>query len=101
MSPDEIKAKAATLAELFAAKAAGKTLQYLTDSWSDYENDAGPSMLSDLSRWRVKPEPRRMRETPSASSFSNNHNVRTYHQDEADKWKSKGFTVTEWQEVLP
>lgn len=100
MTPKEIKTKSAEIAALYTAKANGKTLQYLTDSWSDYDDDAGPTLLSDLSRWRVKPEPRRMWETPSASSFSNNHNVRTYNQDEADRWKSKGCIVTEWQEVL-
>jgi hypothetical protein len=42
-----------------------------------------------------------MWETPSASSFTNNHNVRTHHQNEADEWRAKGYKVTEWQEVIP
>ena len=102
MTPEEIKAKASELAALYVAKANGKTLEYDTQSvgWVDNGSTSGPDMQSDLSRWRVKPEPGRMWETPSASAFSNNHNVRTYRQDEADKWKSKGCTVTEWQEVL-
>jgi hypothetical protein len=102
MSADEIKAKAQTLVELYAAVARGKTLQLQTNiGWLEWNGNGGPVIAADLSRWRVKPEPRRMWETPSASSFSNNHNARTYHQDEADKWKDKGCTVTEWQEVLP
>jgi len=101
MTPDEIKAKSAELAAFYTAKANGKTLQIeYSDGWRDHVEHVGPSMGSELFRWRVKPEPRRMWETPSASSFTNNHNVRTYHQDEADKWKSKGCTVTEWVEVL-
>ena len=93
MSPDEIKAKAASLAELYTAKANGKTLQFLTDVWADYEHDAGPSMGSDLSRWRVKPEPRKMWTTIDATTFN---------ESQAAIWKKAGaYTVTEWQEVLP
>lgn len=106
MTPEEIKAKSLELAALYTAKANGRTLQYRvafdgTNQWMDHLDGTGPHWGSDMSNWRVKPEPRRMWETPSASAFSNNHNARTYHQDEADKWKSKGCTVTEWQEVLP
>ena len=103
MTSDEIKAKSAELAALYTAKANGKVLEYDTKAigWVDNGASSGPDMQSDLSRWRVKPEPRRMWETPSASSFTNNHNVRTYHQDEADEWRVKGYKVTEWLEVLP
>ena len=94
MSPDEIKAMAATLAELYAAKAAGKTLQLTTErvGIQDARADAGPRMDSDLSRWRVKPEPRRMWETA---------NTTVYDEAAALELQRHGMKVTEWQEVLP
>jgi hypothetical protein len=103
MTPEDIKAKSSELAALYTAKANGRTLQYDVErrGFLDHPDDDGPSMVCNLSRWRVKPEPRRMWETPSASSFTNNHNVRTHHQNEADEWRAKGYKVTEWQEVLP
>jgi hypothetical protein len=111
MTPDEIRNKSLELAALYTAKANGRTLQIQTakGSWIDFNPGGwsgstmsyGPNLASELSRWRVKPEPRRMWETPSASSFTNNHNVRTHHQNEADEWRAKGYKVTEWQEVIP
>ena len=107
MTPDEIKAKSAELAALYTAKANGKTLQCLLmldpkeGCWIDHDNGSGPNLHSDLSRWRVKPEPRRMWEAPSAASFTNNHNARTHDQAEADEWRVKGYNLTEWLEVLP
>jgi hypothetical protein len=99
----EIKAKSAELAAFYTAKANGRMLQYNVTAfgWTDAVGADCPDLKSDLSRWRVKPEPRRMWETPSASSFTNNHNVRTYNQAEADEWRVKGYKVTEWLEVLP
>ena len=102
MSPDEIKAKAATLAELYAAVAAGRTLQHL---W-EYGEAKGwgaaggfPCMDSDLSFWRVKPEPRRMwRQLDVNGEFTV---AETFCEGIAISWKSAGHTVTEWQEVLP
>jgi hypothetical protein len=95
-------AKSAELAALYTAKANGRTLQIeCNDGWKGCDDCNGPTMQSDLSRWRVKPEPRRMWETFSATPFRTDSYVRTYHQDEADTWKSKGCTVTEWLEVLP
>ena len=103
MTPEEIKAKAAELAALYVAKSNGKILEYDTKvvGWVDNGSTSGPDMQSDLTRWRVKPEPRRMWETPSATPFRTDSYVRTYHQDQADEWKAKGNKVTEWQEVLP
>jgi len=107
MNQDEIKAKSAELAALYTAKANGRTLQCLLmldpkeGCWIDHDNGSGPNLHSDLSRWRVKPEPRRMWETPSASPFRTDSYARTYHQEEADEWRVKGYKVTEWQEVLP
>ena len=105
MTPEEIKAKSAELAAFYVAKSNGKTLEYDTQSvgWVDSGSTSGPDMQSDLTRWRVKPEPRRMWEweTPSATTFRTDSFVRTYDQDHANEWKSKGCTVTEWQEVLP
>lgn len=95
MAPEEIKLKAATLAELFAAVAAGKTLQHRWEygeakGWNDAEGF--PCMDSDLSYWRVKPEPRRM------------WKYNQYDTDDpriAQGWREGGYTVTERQEVLP
>ena len=102
MTPDEIKTKSAELAAFYTAKANGKTLQVeYSDGWKNWVEDHGPTMGSDLSRWRVKPEPRRMWETPSATPFRTDSYVRTYNQDETDEWRAKGYKVTEWVEVLP
>lgn len=99
MSPDEIKAKAATLAELYAAKAAGKTLQVESYGvWNDQPDGAGPTMSSVLSRWRVKPEPRRMWEIERKNASST---WIVKDESEAIEWRESGHTVTEWQEVLP
>lgn len=93
MNPDEIKAKAATLVELYAAVAEGKVLQLQTNiGWLEWNGNGGPVISADLSRWRIKPEPRRMWTNPGA---------RTYHESTAQAWKSEGVTVTEWMEVLP
>ena len=95
MSPDEIKAKAATLAELFAAKAAGKTLQWMGEDQPDQQ---GPSMHSDLSDWRVKPEPRTfwVLLNPDGEVID-----ATRHQARADRWRKDGYDVAETVEVLP
>jgi hypothetical protein len=100
MNQDEIKAKSAELAAFYTAKANGKVLEYDTKAigWVDNGASSGPDMQSDLSRWRVKPEPRRMWETPSSTPDSY---ARTYHQEESDEWRVKGYRVTEWVEVLP
>ena len=98
MNQDEIKAKSAELAALYTAKANGKTLQCLLmldpkeGCWIDHDNGDGPDLHSDLSRWRVKPEPRRMWLTGVGFTFN---------EDEADQWRIAGHKVTEWQEVLP
>ena len=57
MTTEEIKAKASELAALYVAKANGRVLQYRTESvgWMDEPDTQGPSMDSDLSRWRVNP----------------------------------------------
>jgi hypothetical protein len=103
MNQDEIKAKSAALAELYTAKANGKTLQILEDGkwtdwspgiWSGSTLSYGPNFASDLSCWRVKPEPRRMWQIEHTAS-------RTNSQDTANQWRAQGYTVIEWVEVLP
>ena len=104
MTPEEAKelaAKYQALADLLAAKAAGKSLQL---AWTKFCGGNGitmwatteyfPTADSDLSRWRVKPEPRRMW-TSSAT------NAQTENEAEAEEWKENGHTVTEWKEVMP
>jgi hypothetical protein len=106
MTPEEIKAKSAELAAFYVAKSNGKTLEYDTQSvgWVDNGSTSGPDMQSDLSRWRVKPEPRRMWETFSAmeSKDVGLAPVRVTHtESEAIEWRENGHKVTEWMEVLP
>jgi hypothetical protein len=105
MNQEEIKAKSAELAAFYTAKANGKTLQAeCSGGWADRDNESGPNMQSDLSRWRVKPEPRRMWETFSlmeAKDVGIAPCCATHTEAEADEWRVKGYKVTEWVEVLP
>jgi hypothetical protein len=97
MNQEEIKAKSAELAAFYTAKANGKTLQVeYSDGWKDLDCN-GPSMNSDLSRWRVKPEPRRCWLSPCGIGVSGV----TFDESVATRWKQHGMKVTEWQEVLP
>jgi hypothetical protein len=97
MNAEEIKTKAAELAELFSAVAKGKVLQNLlmhglSRGWKDTAEF--PCMASDLSFWRVKPEPRRMWGIQHTYSRTDSENI-------AKQWKAAGYPITEWQEVLP
>ena len=100
MTPEEIKAKSAELAALYTAKANGKILEYDTKSigWVDNGSTSGPDMQSDLSRWRVKPEPRTFwvllnqdGEVIDATRF----------QSRVNRWRKGGHSVVESKEVLP
>ena len=96
MTPQQMSDKYAELAALHAARANGKTLQLFSikdESWDDVPGFInGPDADSDLARWRVKPEPRRMWSTTGSTTFN---------EAEADEWRVKGYKVTEWVEVLP
>ena len=95
MTPEQIRTKSLELAALYTAKANGKTLQILQDGkWVNCQSIHGPTIGSDLSLWRVKPELRRMWEVEYTKA-------QTDSEDTAKKWKAAGYTVTEWQEVLP
>jgi len=96
MNSEEIRTKASELAALYVAKANGKILEYDTKvvGWVDNGSTSGPDMQSDLTRWRVKPEPRRMWQVEYTKA-------ETDSSDTAKKWKAAGYTVTEWVEVLP
>jgi len=96
MNSEEIRTKASELAAFYTAKANGKILQYDTKAvgWVDSGSTSGPDMQSDLTRWRVKPEPRRMWQVEYTKA-------ETDSSDTAKKWKAAGYTVTEWVEVLP
>jgi hypothetical protein len=109
MNQEEIQAKAAELAALYTAVANGKTLQCLLmldpkeGCWIDHDNGSGPNLHSDLSKWRVKPEPRRMWETFSLMETKDVGIApcrATHTEAEADEWRVKGYKVTEWLEVL-
>lgn len=94
MSPDHIKAKAARLAELFAAMAAGKTLQInYGDVWKDCLITSGPRMSSDLSRWRVKPEPRTFWHREGTEPMTTDPEL-------AEEWRKQHWTVVETVEVI-
>ncbi len=64
MNQEEIKAKAAALAELYAAASCGKIIQRLAGEtfaiWTPCDYSAFPTIHSDISRWRIKPEPQRI-----------------------------------------
>jgi len=93
MNQDEIKAKSAELAAFYTAKANGKTLQIeYSDGWKDCADCNGPKMHSNFSRWRVKPEPRRMWTTA---------NTTVHDEAAALELQRMGMRVTEWVEVLP
>ena len=101
MNSEEIRTKASELAALYVAKANGKTLQFDTspnqsrmNRWEDAPEELSLCIHSDLSRWRVKPEPRRMWQVEYTKA-------ETDLSDTAKKWKAAGYTVTEWVEVLP
>ena len=100
MTPEEIKAKSAELAALYVAKANGKILEYDTKSigWVDNGSTSGPDMQSDLSRWRVKPEPRTF-----WVLLNKDGDVidATRLQSRADNWREAGYDVPETKEVLP
>jgi hypothetical protein len=61
MNQEEIKAKAAALAAHYTAQASGETMQWFSprSGWIDYDH-YGPTLDSDLSLWRIKPEPQRI-----------------------------------------
>ena len=61
MNEDEIKAKSAKIAALYTAKAEGKAVQLKTNAgWLEWSGLGGPNNGSDLSIWRIKPEPLRI-----------------------------------------
>jgi hypothetical protein len=95
MTPEKIRQQAAALAEIYAAVANGKTLQAKsTHGWRDVSGEHGPGMSSSLHCYRIKPEPRRKWEI-GGDCYST-----TWSADEAADWKSRGYAVTEWQEVV-
>ena len=107
MNEEEIRSRAAVLAELYAAKAAGKTLQFRIaldgpKQWIDHVDGSGPNLASAPCDWRVKPEPRRMWTAPAPHDEEGLLAAQTvWNQADADCLKSFGYTVTEWMEVLP
>jgi hypothetical protein len=93
MTPIE---KAKWIAEFYNAVAEGKTMQTCDGlkEWTDVPLDDYqdmPTMCHTLTRWRIKPEPRRKWETSSTE---------TYNPLVAAEWRKQGLTVTEWLEVV-
>jgi hypothetical protein len=94
MTPDEIKAKSEELVAFYTAKALGKILEFDTKSigWIDNGATSGPDMQSDLSRWRVKPEPQRI--WISGTAWTDSPVI-------AAALKEAGQEAKEFVEVLP
>jgi hypothetical protein len=93
MTPIE---KAKWLAEFWAQIAEGKTAQeFFQRKWQDIDkNDlVGPDAASNLEKWRIKPEPRRM-------WLKINYGTPIYDPATAAEWRKQGLTVTEWLEVI-
>jgi hypothetical protein len=103
MKPTQaIQDKAIELSALYAAVANGRELQwdqrksYDEDrDWSDPGN-ASPGLRSDLSRWRVKPEPR----TVLLASHPANKRALFIEDHEAAKYREAGCVISKWTEVL-
>lgn len=103
MTTEEIKTKSLELAALYTARANGKTLQYRIaldgpNQWMDYVDGTGPHLVSELSHWRIKPDPRTFwvwlnQEGEVVES--------TRYEEMANQWRKDGHTVAETVEVLP
>ena len=97
MTPIE---KAKWIAEFYNAVAEGKTVQVNgVNGWIDVPLDYPdmPAMCHTLSRWRIKPEPRRMWTCVSPDKQAS-HN--TEDKDIAIGLMASHYTVTEWMEVV-
>lgn len=100
----DIKDRALELAALYTSVANGKELQYDWSSPSDTDRrwqtpgKHSPDLTSDLSRWRVKQEPR----TLCLVSHPDRMGACFAPIDEvhADQCRSLGYTVSKWTEVL-
>jgi hypothetical protein len=57
MTEEEVRAKAAKVAEYFAALSQGRTWQHFHNgAWHDEPlNNLGPCLSSNLALWRIKP----------------------------------------------
>ena len=93
MTPEEIRTKAAELAEHYAAQASGKTMQWHSPGkgWIDYDH-YGPTLDSDLSRWRIKPVGQRI--WISGTAWTDSPVI-------AAALKEAGQEAREFTEVLP
>ena len=93
--------KASEAARLLLEWADGKTLQQLgkQGEWTDYVSEKLPIILVP-SCWRIKPDPRRKWEIAIAPLGGLRSRSITFCATTAENWKSAGYTVTEWMEVV-
>lgn len=56
--------------------------------------------ISDVFKWRIKPEPRIKWEIRGTSAGGMKWSSSTFSEEKAAEWKAKGWIVTEWQEVV-
>jgi hypothetical protein len=104
MKPTQvIQDKAIELSALYAAVANGRELQYDWSSPSDTDRrwqtpgNHSPDLHSDLSRWRVKPEPRTIY---LASHPGTLHGAIVIPEKRVNGYRSQGAEVSKWTEVL-
>jgi len=98
----KIKDRALELAALYTSVANGRELQYDWSSPSDTDRawrgpgNHSPDLRSDLSRWRVKPEPR----TVLLASHPATKRALFIEDHEAAKYREAGCVISKWTEVL-
>jgi len=98
MTPQD---KARELAALYTSVANGRELQYDWSSPSDADRrwqtpgNHSPQMSSDLSRWRIKPEPRTV-----YLAYKSGNRALFIPEEQAEEYRANGCTVSKWTEVL-
>jgi len=104
MKPTQvIQDRAIELSALYAAVGNGRELQYDWSSPSDTDRawrgpgNHSPDLRSDLSRWRVKPEPRTAFTATSPDERLRSFVIQKY---EVDEFLAAGYKVSKWTEVL-
>ena len=96
MTPQD---KARELAALYTSVANGRELQFNyavqePDDWRDPGCHC-PHLGSNLSRWRIKPEPRTV-----YLAYKSGNRALFIPEEQAEEYRANGCTVSKWTEVL-